>query len=355
MVNTRKKSYIPPVNESGEPTDAQNPGYQSDSSTSSTTRRLTRRSIASVQSQAPLTAVATPTRRSRRLSNSSVESVSIAQAVATPLRRTRRMSNSSIESVHIDTPNPAARTSRRTSRTRGAASESDAEDVEVTKKRKLIENADTLGAISEEKTEIESITLDTTQEDTTQEEELEIVYEKSVLAKKIEEPAKPETSPEDKEIQMIDKLAFQIYEESDCVIEEMDLRISDDGDEFATPEAEEINTITKETEAKSPGAKTATKPSQPIIESAQPQVEKDSAAVAEDILTESSSSVEPAKQKEDIKSQAVDEKASESKENVEAPTKVVKKTGKKALTINERLAKMAEGKAPVVAEKPKGN
>ena len=30
-------------------------------------------------------------------------------------------------------------------------------------------------------------------------------------------------------------------------------------------------------------------------------------------------------------------------------------TGKKALTINERLAKMAEGKAPVVAEKPKGN
>jgi len=362
MVNTRKKSYVPPVNESGDP-DSQAPGYQSDSSTSSTTRRLTRRSVGVVATEVP-------------------------QTVSTPIRRSRRLSNSSVESVHVDTPKPAATVRRRTSRTnRGAASDSETEgDVELSKRRKIIENADSLGAITEEKTEIENTTA-VAKPETSKDEDLEIVFETSISARKIEEPAKPVTpSPEDKEIQKIEKLAAEKEEDDCCVIEEIDL---EDGEEvFATPEAEENITINVQTEEKSI---LVSAQEQDIVEAVQSVVEITSAALAinksSPVSAQSQDKIETVKKpsQSDVEMTVAEDSSTLSHVEDNAPevqaismatiensaittvvepainqvndnitTKVVKKVTKKALTINERLAKLAENKTPVIIT-PTGN
>ena len=62
------------------------------------------------------------------------------------------------------------------------------------------------------------------------------------------------------------------------IILEDDLRISEDGDEFATPEAEEMVGISTETgeisTAKSPTSQTEVVPNQPISESVQQEVKE---------------------------------------------------------------------------------
>ena len=345
MVNTRKKSYVPPVNESGEP-DSQAPGYQSDSSTSSTTRRLTRRSVGVAATEAP-------------------------QTVSTPIRRSRRLSNSSVESVHADTPKPAATVRRRTSRTnRGAASDSETEgDVELSKRRKIIENADSLGAITEEKTETENTTAVAKPETSKDEDEdLEIVFETSIPARKIEEPAKPVTpSPEDKEIQKIEKLAAEKEEDDCCVIEEIDL---EDGEEvFATPEAEENITVEAvQSVVEITTAVIAKNKSSPVSAQSQDKIEtvkKPSQSDVEMTVAEDSSTLshvgDNAPEVQAISMATIENSAittvvepAINQVNDNTTTKVVKKVTKKALTINERLAKLAENKTPVIIT-PTGN
>lgn len=129
MVNTRRKSQAPIVDDA-----AQAASEQSDSSTTSVTRRSTRRSVG---------AIPTPLE------------------VATPPRRSRRLSNSSVESVNNDTPRPAT---RRSSRNKPAGSDSEANEVElvVIKRRKVVEGVDTLNPITEEKPEIERSSIEET-------------------------------------------------------------------------------------------------------------------------------------------------------------------------------------------------
>lgn len=119
MVNTRRKSQVlqpdPLVAE------------QSDSSTTSTTRRSTRRSVGNV--------LATP-----------VE-------IPTPTRRSRRLSNSSVESANNDTPRPGTRRSSRINKTTGSDIETSDVELVVIKRRKLGEGVDTLIPIREEKNE----------------------------------------------------------------------------------------------------------------------------------------------------------------------------------------------------------
>ena len=119
MVNTRRKSQVlqpdPLVAE------------QSDSSTTSTTRRSTRRSVGNV--------LATP-----------VE-------IPTPTRRSRRLSNSSVESANNDTPRPGTRRSTRINKTTGSDIETSDVELVVIKRRKLGEGVDTLIPIREEKNE----------------------------------------------------------------------------------------------------------------------------------------------------------------------------------------------------------
>ena len=131
MVNTRKKAQIPPAGEAG-----LNSGDLSDSSTVSTAstqaRRLTRRSVGSINAQ------------------SLQEEVVVAPS---PLRRSRRLSNCSVESIPTtDTQPPVASLARRPIRGKAAPSDSDVE-VLVIKRRKVAEPVENLVPIVEEKAE----------------------------------------------------------------------------------------------------------------------------------------------------------------------------------------------------------
>jgi len=131
MVNTRKKAQIPTAGEAG-----LNSGDLSDSSTVSTAstqaRRLTRRSVGSINAQ------------------SLQEEVVVAPS---PLRRSRRLSNCSVESIPTaDTQPPVASLARRPIRGKAAPSDSDVE-VLVIKRRKVAEPVENLVPIVEEKTE----------------------------------------------------------------------------------------------------------------------------------------------------------------------------------------------------------
>lgn len=130
MVNTRKKAQIPPAGEAGV-----NSGDLSDSSTVSTAstqaRRLTRRSVGSINAQ------------------SLQEEVVVAPS---PLRRSRRLSNCSVESIPTDTQQPAGSLARRPIRAKPAPSDSDVE-VLVIKRRKVAEPVENLVPIVEEKVE----------------------------------------------------------------------------------------------------------------------------------------------------------------------------------------------------------
>jgi hypothetical protein len=119
MVNTRRKSQVLPI----DPLAAE----QSDSSTTSATRRSTRRSVGNV--------LATP-----------VE-------IPTPTRRSRRLSNSSVESANNDTPRPGTRRSSRINKNAGSDAETSDVELVVIKRRKLGEGVDTLIPIREEKNE----------------------------------------------------------------------------------------------------------------------------------------------------------------------------------------------------------
>jgi hypothetical protein len=119
MVNTRRKSQVLQTDSLA--------AEQSDSSTTSTTRRSTRRSVGNV--------LATP-----------VE-------ISTPTRRSRRLSNSSVESANNDTPRPGIRRSSRINKTTGSDIETSDVELVVIKRRKLGEGVDTLIPIREEKNE----------------------------------------------------------------------------------------------------------------------------------------------------------------------------------------------------------
>jgi hypothetical protein len=298
-----------------------------------------------------------------------------------------------VESVHIDTPKPAAPLSRRLSRTKkGTASDSETEGDEQSKRRKVIENADTLGAISEEKTEAEITTAVSKQETPKDDDEdLEIIFETSVPARKVEEPVKPATpSPEDKEIQKIEKLAAE-KEEKDCsVIEEIDL---EDGEEvFATPEAEENIPINVGTEVKSspvsaqPQLEVVKEPNQldvemtsdavaeekskpvsaqsqkAVKETSQSDVEMTSVAVIDhssttSLIGENASAAQESSMdttENSVFATVVEPEPSINQNDTITTIKVDKKVTKKTLSINERLAKLAENKAPVIVTQ-KGN